>query len=281
MKTVVMLFGWNYFSEYYCKQVANLLKNDFEVTITENQDPKYLDKFDIVWSFFPQFPKNFSHPEKVIKTFWEAHELGWDLGKVNVACSLKTFKKFIENCPEARYASLGVNTDHFFPQPFPEGKIKIGWCGQADSGRKRFKELENLVSKIEEVEFNPNIVLNHYNGIFRGKYDKVYEMNDYYRDIHIYACSSAGEGFGLPLLEASACGRPVVTFDVGIARELKDDGAGIILVDTFEEMENELRKLSKDRKLIEELGKKSSKAAKDYWHWARFSKQWLSIFKSI
>ena len=126
MKSIVALFGWDYFSEYYCEQVGNLLKQEFDFTVTENQDPEYLDKFDIVWSFFPQLPKYFPHMEKVVKTFWESHELGWDHGKVNVACSLKTFKNFLENDPNAKFASLGVNTKDFFPQEFPKGKIKIG-----------------------------------------------------------------------------------------------------------------------------------------------------------
>ncbi|MCB0324016.1 MAG: glycosyltransferase [Bdellovibrionales bacterium] len=45
------------------------------------------------------------------------------------------------------------------------------------------------------------------------------EMPSYYKQVDIYVCVSEAEGTPNPILEAMACGLPIVTTDVGIARE--------------------------------------------------------------
>lgn len=45
------------------------------------------------------------------------------------------------------------------------------------------------------------------------------DMCNYYSNIHIYICVSYKEGTPKPLLEAMGCGIPVITTDVGVAKE--------------------------------------------------------------
>ena len=45
------------------------------------------------------------------------------------------------------------------------------------------------------------------------------DMNEYYSHIHIYVCVSSNEGTPKPLLEAMGCGIPIITTDVGIAKQ--------------------------------------------------------------
>jgi glycosyltransferase involved in cell wall biosynthesis len=286
MKTIAALQAWNNFSEYYAGKVGEIIKPKFDLTVTYNQDIPYLNTFDIVWSFFPQFPKsNNDKPDhtldpKLVKTFWEPHEIGWDKGKVNVACSTSCYRQLLRECKDAKLAPLGIDTDIFTQKSFLDGIVTVGWAGEALNERKQFKILQSMMSTIDGVYFNPNIV-KCIGGYFIGKYKTIPDMNNYYNSIDIYVCASAGEGFGLPLLEASSCGRPIITFDVGIARELKQDGAGIIIVDTFEQMKEEIIKLAVDRNRIKILGDKSRKAVMEFWKWSDVRNSWLQVFKAI
>jgi hypothetical protein len=282
MKTIVALQAWNNFSEYYSNQIKRIIAPEFEMTVTYNQDPDYLNQFDIVWSFFPQFPKVGVSMDKVVKTFWEPHEIemGWQRGKVNVASCLYAYRRLLKGTPDALYAPLGVNIDHFYPKEVNNKRVVVGWCGEAANRRKHFPQLEAVMNEISEIDFRPNITVNK-GGYLLGKYLKTEDMVEYYNSIDIYVCSSAGEGFGLPLLEASACGRPIVTFDVGIARELKYEGAGVIIVDGFIELKEAVTKLAKDRERIKILGEKSYKTVLQNWQWKHCTNHWLKVFRSI
>lgn len=56
------------------------------------------------------------------------------------------------------------------------------------------------------------------------------QMAAWYRGLDILSCCSYGEGFGLPLIEAQACGTPVVTTDASAMTELC--GAGWLVSGT-------------------------------------------------
>ncbi len=286
MKTIAALQAWNNFSEYYATKVGEIVKGEYEMTITYNQDIKFLNSFDIVWSFFPQFPKSNNDKSdhtldsKLVKTFWEPHEIGWDRGKVNVACSTYAYRDLLREVPNALFAPLGVATDAFFPKQFTNEKVTVGWAGEKNNDRKQFNLLDEMMRTIDEVTFKPNIT-KCVGGYYVGAYKDVPDMINYYNSIDIYVCASAGEGFGLPLLEASACGRPVVTFDVGISRELKHDGAGIIIVDDFTEMKKAIIELAKDKNKIKSLGNKSRETVLEYWQWSMMTNYWLRVFNSI
>ncbi len=280
MKTIAALQAWNNFSEYYAGKVGELVKDKYEMTITYNQEIDYLNKFDVIWSFFAQRVKDQELLKKTVKTYWEPHEMQ-DYGKVSVGCSLYTYNILKRDNINVIHAPLGVDEKDFFPQPWEKhDKLVVGWCGLTNNDRKQFKQLKEIFDSFPEVEFKPNLVsgVNDYD---KGEYKKVRDMKDYYQKIDVYVCASGREGFGLPLLEASACGRPVITFNVGIAPELKEQGAGIIIVNNFQEMKTQLLNLSFQKDNLKELGERSSQTVKKYWLWSNFKETWLKVFDSI
>lgn len=50
------------------------------------------------------------------------------------------------------------------------------------------------------------------------------ELPNYYAACDVYATCSLMEGFNMPLVEAQACGRPVIAFDIGPHREVVKNG---------------------------------------------------------
>jgi len=69
-----------------------------------------------------------------------------------------------------------------------------------------------------------------------------------YQDSHIMVCSSTYENFGLPLLEAAFFGKPIVSTDVGVARDIigENQGGEIIKQGDFKEMVNSVLELLED-----------------------------------
>ena len=63
--------------------------------------------------------------------------------------------------------------------------------------------------------------------IFTG-YVSDEELPYYYAACDVYATASLWEGFNLPLVEAQACGKPVVAFDIGAHQEVVKPGMGLL-----------------------------------------------------
>jgi len=63
------------------------------------------------------------------------------------------------------------------------------------------------------------------------------ELISYYHHCDVYVSASKWEGFGLPIIEAQICGKPVVAFGVGAHPELIRDGITGIIVKPFDTKE--------------------------------------------
>ena len=102
-------------------------------------------------------------------------------------------------------------------------RLRVGWVGNSAWGNDRLEQdskglntilrpaLQSLVSegaKIEERFADSEI-----------RFIPHQKMSQYYSTIDVLVCSSLIEGTPNPVLEAMACGVPVVSTDVGIVRE--------------------------------------------------------------
>jgi 1,2-diacylglycerol 3-alpha-glucosyltransferase len=82
------------------------------------------------------------------------------------------------------------------------------------------------------------------------------ELPYYYAACDVYATASLLEGFNIPLVEAQACGKPVVAFDTGPHPEVVDDGKTGILVPLCDtsSLSSAIIKLLQDKELINMMG---------------------------
>lgn len=85
-------------------------------------------------------------------------------------------------------------------------------------GKKTFRDYwEKLLSMAADEDI-----------IFTGEVDNK-DLPAYYAVSDVYVTASSDEGFNLPAVEAQACGKPVVAFDVGAHKEVIKKGKGILV----------------------------------------------------
>lgn len=125
--------------------------------------------------------------------------------------------------------SDGVDLDMFYPQDLErfndisDRPVVIGWVGNSVFWGNRADDLKGvhtiLIPAVNELQREGENVTR----LFADRQERIIphsEMKDYYSKIDIYVCTSRIEGTPNPLLEAMACGVPVITTDVGLVPEV-------------------------------------------------------------
>ena len=88
------------------------------------------------------------------------------------------------------------------------------------------------------------------------------------------------EGFGLPVLEAMACGAPVVASDRGALPEVAGDAALIVSPDGIDELENGMLRLLDDRSLRDDLSRRGQARASEFT-WERAAAAHLKLYHEV
>lgn len=117
----------------------------------------------------------------------------------------------------------GVDFERFPQQPLPE-TFAVGWTGNEHIRAGDHKG----VGLIREAAQRAGIPF-----VIQGYDDRVPQAKmaeKFYRRISAYVCASLSEGTPNPVLEALACGRPVVSTAVGLVPQLVQAGAPIVTV---------------------------------------------------
>lgn len=99
--------------------------------------------------------------------------------------------------------------------------------------------------------------------IFTG-YVPENEIKNIYQSAYIFVYPSIYEGFGLPPLQAMACGVPVITSNTSSLPEVVGEAAIKIDPNNLKELTNSIRQLATDSKLRNELVKKGLRQVKKF-----------------
>jgi glycosyltransferase involved in cell wall biosynthesis len=156
------------------------------------------------------------------------------------------------------------------PNPLPEGfvftpkEFNEAEPGILAIGTKYNKNLKGIIRALEGLRCRLMIVgklsegqkelleqkkINYQNYV--GISDE--EMITRYKECDILCFPSFFEGFGMPIIEAQAIGRPVITSNYGAMKEVAGDGAVMIDPNNFKSIEDSLIKVSKEKAYREKL----------------------------
>jgi len=106
------------------------------------------------------------------------------------------------------------------------------------------------------------------------------DLAAYYRGAKCFVFPSLYEGFGLPLLEAMACGCPVISSDSSSVPEVVGEAAIKVSPHDIEGLAAALEKILTDRELREDLVAKGATQAARF-SWKQTAKKTLEIYKEV
>jgi sucrose-phosphate synthase len=164
---------------------------------------------------------------------------------------------------------------------------------------RELQSMANLVvfAKTLEGEGEEQKIIRRINSIIRktNLYDNIAlpaiklehenQVPDYYRFVSekkgIFVNPALIEPFGLTILEASACGVPVVATKNGGPSEIIEDGETGFLVDpkNRREISSKIKKLIRHRDVWKKISKNAIKNVKKHYTWKASAKKYLRVFK--
>lgn len=150
----------------------------------------------------------------------------------------------------------------------PDEHIKLLIAGEGTLRNK----LERLVYEIELKD----------DTVFTG-YIKHDEIQNYHNMLDIYVAVSLQESFGVAILEASACGKPVIVSNVGGLPEVVDNGKTGIIVEkeNSEQIADALITLITNPDLRIKMGNYGRMKVLDEYNWDSSVKKMLLIYNDL
>ena len=101
-----------------------------------------------------------------------------------------------------------------------------------------------------------------------------------YSGARMAAAPSFYEGFGLPCLEAMACGTPLICSNTSSLPEVVGDAAAMVCPSDAEEMAEAMARVVADREFAEGLVRKGRKRAREFT-WSRCAEETYRVYESV
>ncbi len=159
--------------------------------------------------------------------------------------------------------------------------IRIGWVGHSGwaSSIEDFKGVNTILNPaIEELRAEGLALEQHY-ADRKVAFIPHSQMPDYYAGIDVLICTSKIEGTPNPVLEAMACGVPVISTDVGLVPELFGplQMQYMLAERSVACLKDAIRRLDADRSQFTRLSGENLKRIKD-WDWSKNAEGFAVFF---
>lgn len=166
----------------------------------------------------------------------------------------------------------GVDEKVFRPMPElrpPDDEFIVGWAGQDRFDLKRFKVIQEMCRPYETNFAVCNAPLRQ----FAIPHDK---MPEYYNSLSAFIHFSTKEGAPRPVIEAAACGIPVVTSPTGYGQEVIDES--MHAPDRIKAQQL-LSMLNSNPSLRKEIGNRNREEVLKNWTWTKRAPRYEEFFR--
>lgn len=116
------------------------------------------------------------------------------------------------------------------------------------------------------------------NEIIRPGYVSNEDLASLYSSASVFIYPSIYEGFGLPILEAMACGCPVISYNNSSIPEVAGDAA--LLLEPDDDLAEAIKKVITDEKLRKSMIKKGFQQARKF-SWEKTARQTLKVLEEV
>jgi glycosyltransferase involved in cell wall biosynthesis len=108
------------------------------------------------------------------------------------------------------------------------------------------------------------------------------DLLNYARGADIAVLPSRAESWGLVIGEAMACKLPVISSNVGMAKELLGNNRGIVLQkETIKELTDKIDYLLNNREICKEMGERSREYIVKNYGWEKVVKKIVQVYKEV
>lgn len=245
--------------------------------IFDNQMPKIMQTIDGIITV-SEFSKKDIHetlgfPKEKIFVTKLASESQYKILNKNIA------KKFIETTYNLK------NDFILYVGGFSPRKNIIGLIEAFNLSKNKLKKDTKLViigykGASYEMYKNKALSLNLENDVIFTGFIESSHMPYFYNCATMLVYPSFYEGFGLPPLEAMACGTPVICSNITSIPEVVEDGAMLINPSDITEISNSIIKLSNDENFRQDLIHKGLKQSQKY-SWKKTAMETINAYTSI
>jgi len=198
----------------------------------------------------------------------------------------------------------GIDLENFSQEvpkieEFKDGKLNILFVGRLEK-RKGLKYLIEAYNRVKNEFMESRLIVVGPGTRFLGKYQKQvrdYGLKDvhfigpvsdgqlpgYYNTADIFCAPATGqESFGIVLLEAMACGKPVIASNIeGYAGVMTDGKEGLLVQPkSADGLAGALRNLMADEELRRQMGERGIITAK-YYSWQRVAKEVVAYYNKV
>jgi len=181
----------------------------------------------------------------------------------------------------------GVNLDEFYPKNevrfknIKDRTLKIGWVGNSawKDEIEDFKGANTILKPaIKDLQEEGYKIAEYFadRQVRMIPHDK---MVDYYSNIDVLVCTSKCEGTPNPVLEAMACGVPVISTRVGIVPDVlgKKQSKYILKERSKECLKETIKEFINNYDSIDEIRKENIKQIQN-WSWVKICKKFEKYF---
>ena len=218
---------------------------------------------------------------------------------VSRAVGQDAIREFAVRPEKLRVIHNGVDTQRFEPQALARRPNSLIFVGNSDNWTKGTRYLFAALARLRHLHFRLTMVgrveaqlewtvrlvdqLSLRDNIDFVGHVSTEQLADLYATSELAVCPSLYEGFGLPALEAMACGTPVVGTRTGGLPEVIEHGVTGLLVPPADvaALADAIARLMTDDRRRGEMGKAARDSAVERFSWASTAARTLDVYQEV